>query len=107
MAAHPASQSGRSERRTALSGIDAMATERERSTAGKIAAYTRWAYEPNRRAATAPARRGLEARFEREVDPEGLLDPVERARQVETFRKAYYQRLAAASAKARKSRGRS
>jgi site-specific recombinase XerD len=99
--------SGPSEWRTALSGIGAMATERERSTAGKIAAYTRWAHEPNRRAATAPARRGLEARFEREVDSEGLLDPAERARQMEAFRRAYYKRLAAASAKARKSRSRS
>ena len=41
------------------------------------------------------------SRFEREVDPEGVLDPRERARRAEHAKKAYFIRLAAASSKAR------
>src|SRR4051794_37415608 len=50
---------------------------------------------------TAPARAAFLSRFEREVDPEGLLDPRERARRAEHARKAYFTRLALASAHAR------
>jgi hypothetical protein len=41
-------------------------------------------------------------RFEREVDPEGVLPPDELARRVASARSAYYQRLALASAKSRR-----
>lgn len=51
-------------------------------------------------------RAGLEARFLREVDPDGTLPEAERLRRAESARKAYYQRLALASAKARRARGR-
>lgn len=44
------------------------------------------------------------AKFEREVDPDGTLDPVERAIRAEHLRKAYFQRLALKSAKARRAR---
>jgi hypothetical protein len=50
---------------------------------------------------TAPARAAFLSRFEREVDPEGLLDARERARRAEHARKAYFTRLALASAHAR------
>ena len=40
--------------------------------------------------------------WEREVDPEALLDPTERARRAEHARKAYFARLALASVKARR-----
>jgi hypothetical protein len=50
---------------------------------------------------TAPARAAFLSRFEREVDPEGLLDERERARRAEHARKAYFTRLALASAHAR------
>lgn len=40
--------------------------------------------------------------FEREVDPDGVLDPTERARRAEYARKAYFARLALLSAKARR-----
>jgi hypothetical protein len=35
------------------------------------------------------------ARFEREVDPDGTLDPETRARMVESARSAHYARIAA------------
>jgi hypothetical protein len=50
---------------------------------------------------TAPARAAFLSRFEREVDPEGELEPRERARRAEHARKAYFTRLALASAHAR------
>ncbi|MGV9792409.1 hypothetical protein [Gordonia sp. NPDC003422] len=70
----------------------------------QIAAHESWAKTPDRAARTAAARRGLEAKFEREVDPDGVLSPVERAKRVENARKAYYARLALKSAQARKAR---
>jgi hypothetical protein len=42
--------------------------------------------------------------FEREVDPDGVLDPRERARRAEHARKAYFLRLALSSAHARAAR---
>lgn len=42
---------------------------------------------------TGPARKAFLARFEREVDPDGVLDPDERARRAEYAKKAYFLRL--------------
>jgi hypothetical protein len=50
---------------------------------------------------TAPARAAFLSRFEREVDPDGILDPQERARRAEHAKKAYFIKLALASRKAR------
>ncbi len=72
-----------------------------RQLAGTKGAYNRWAREPDRRAATAPARRAFQERFEREVDPTGELDPKERAKRAECARKAYYADLALRSVQAR------
>ncbi|MGH8917627.1 MAG: hypothetical protein ACRDZY_18015, partial [Acidimicrobiales bacterium] len=47
---------------------------------------------------------GLQARFQRDVDPDGALSPGERARRAESARRAHMQRLALASAKARGAR---
>jgi hypothetical protein len=49
----------------------------------------------------ARARAGFNARFEREVDPDGTLPVPERARRAEYARKAHFARLALASARAR------
>lgn len=73
-----------------------------RSTRARIAAYTRWAKTPDATSATAPARRAFASRFEREVDPDGLLAPHVRARMAEAAKKAYYARLAYLSVKARR-----
>ncbi|HET9255759.1 MAG TPA: hypothetical protein VFO16_11215 [Pseudonocardiaceae bacterium] len=44
------------------------------------------------------------ARFEREADPDGVLEPAERARRAQAARRAHMQRLALASSKARHAR---
>lgn len=50
---------------------------------------------------TAPARAKFAERFEREVDPDGILPPDERARRAESARKAYFAELAYRSSVAR------
>jgi hypothetical protein len=61
----------------------------------------------NSRELTAPARAAFRARFEREVDPDGTLAPAERARRAAHLRKAYFTRLALASARARRNKHKS
>jgi hypothetical protein len=53
---------------------------------------------------TRAARQAFWNKFERDVDPEGVLPPEERARRAEMARKAHFARLALASAKARRKR---
>ena len=50
---------------------------------------------------TAAARSAFLARFEREVDPDGVLHPDERARRAEFARKSYMAGLALKSSRAR------
>jgi hypothetical protein len=73
---------------------------------GRLGAYTRWANADaqERFAAGYPMRQGLQAKFEREVDPEGKLSPQERAKRAEYARRAQMQRMALKSAKARRRR---
>lgn len=81
-------------------------TPEQRSQRAKIAAHIRWSKEdPAPNAARGQA--GLTARFEREVDPDGTLPPAERARRVESARKAHFARMAFQSARARSRRNRS
>lgn len=73
----------------------------ERTLRARLAAHTKWAtHDPVE--GTAKARAAFLDRFDREVDPDGVLDPVERARRAEHARKAHMARLALASAKARR-----
>lgn len=53
---------------------------------------------------TGPAREAFLSKFEREVDPDGILEPAERAKRAEHARKAFYARLALKSAQARRKR---
>lgn len=69
----------------------------------QIAANSRWSQE-DPTAQGIRMRAGLEARFLREVDPDNQLPEAERRRRAESARKAYYQRLALTSAKARRAR---
>jgi hypothetical protein len=71
------------------------------SAHASVAANTRWAHEPDRTAATAAARAALADKFDREVDPEGILPPAERAKRAANARRAFYQRLAIKSAESR------
>lgn len=75
-----------------------------RRLAGSIGAHESWARTKDRAARTALARAAALDRFEREVDPGGLLTPEDRARRAEHLRKAYFKRLALKSAQARRAR---
>jgi hypothetical protein len=74
----------------------------DRSLIARLAAHESWAWTTDPSARTEPARRALLERFEREVDPDGLLSPAERARRAGHARKAYFTRLALRSAQARR-----
>jgi hypothetical protein len=78
-------------------------TPAERSLKARMAAHALHARRDSREH-TAPARAAFLARFEDEVDPDRLLSPAERARRAEHARKAYFTRLALASARARRQR---
>ena len=75
-----------------------------RSIRGRIGAYESWARTEDRAARTWPARKAALDRFERVVDPDGVLPPQERAKRAEWARKAHKQRLALKSAAARQRR---
>ncbi|MDI3402494.1 hypothetical protein [Streptomyces cavernicola] len=80
-----------------------MTPEQHRMRA-QIAAHTLWANCNDPSAHTEPARRAFLERFEREVDPDGVLTADERLRRAEHARKAHFKRLALASSKARAAR---
>jgi hypothetical protein len=70
---------------------------------GRIGAYRLHAtHDPKE--TTAKAREAFLARFERDVDPDGVLPVEERKRRAEYAKKAYFSRLAYDSAQARRSR---
>ena len=76
----------------------------QRSLIASIAAHESWARTENRTARTAPARKAMLDKFERQVDPDGTLLPAERVIRAEHARKAYFKRLALKSAQARRRR---
>ena len=79
------------------------ASQAERSLRARLAAYALHA-QRDPRETTANGRAAFLARFDREVDPAGLLEPDERRRRAEQARRAYFTRLALASAKARRAK---
>jgi len=83
---------------------DAERNRRHRVLIAQIAAAERWGRVTNRAAATAPARTGLRAKFEREADPGGVLGPDERARRADLLMRAHMLRMARRSAQARQRR---
>jgi hypothetical protein len=82
-----------------------MAEAPSPSLRGRLGALSLHAkYDP--RETTANGRAMFLGRFDREVDPEGILPPEERARRAAFAKRAYFVRLAMKSAKARaKKRG--
>lgn len=68
-------------------------TPSQRSQRARLAATSRWSKEDGS-AGTQAARSAFLDRFEREVDPDGVLPPEERARRAEAAKRAYFQRLA-------------
>ncbi len=75
----------------------------ERSLNARLAAHALHAQRDSRQT-TANGRAAFLARFDREVDPDGVLEPEERRRRAEQARRAYFTRLALASAKARRAK---
>ena len=78
-------------------------SQAERSLRARLAAHALHA-QRDPRETTANGRAAFLARFDREVDPRGLLEPEERRRRAEQARRAYFTRLALASAKARQAK---
>lgn len=77
-------------------------TATQRKMRAQIAANTRWARCDNRSKATSKARAAFMDKFERQVDPAGVLVPEERAKRAENLRKAHYMKMSIRSAEARK-----
>ena len=73
----------------------------DRALRARMAAHLLHAQIHDLTAHTAAARAAFLSRFEREVDPDGLLEPDERARRAEHAKKACFLKLALASRKAR------
>jgi hypothetical protein len=71
---------------------------------GRVGAYTKWAKTPDRSEATAPARSAFLRRFEDQVDPQGLLGKVERARRAQFAMRAYMADLSRRRTTTRRSR---
>ena len=84
-----------------MSAMEEM-TPGERRLRAQLAAHSRWSRTPDRSAATAPARAAFRDRFERQVDPDGILAPAVRAQLAESARTAFYRKMAYASARARR-----
>ncbi len=80
---------------------DPSSERSKRVLQARMAAHALHAKVEDPAAHTAPARKVFLSRFEREVDPDGVLEPQERARRAEHAKKAYFLRLAAASSRAR------
>ena len=68
-------------------------TPAQRSQRARIAALARHS-RTDGRDATQPARSAFMARFERQVDPDNQLDPVERAKRAGRARRAHFQAMA-------------
>ncbi len=79
-----------------------MLPPNERVLRARIASHRSWANTADRSARTAPGRKAALDKFEREVDPEGILNPAERAARAEHARKAYFTSLALKSAQVRR-----
>lgn len=76
-------------------------TPEQRSLRARIGAYSLHAtHDP--KVTSAPGRAAFLARFEREVDPDGVLPEPERQRRAQLALKAHMSKLALASAKARR-----
>ncbi len=80
---------------------DPSAGRAKRVLQARMAAHALHARVADPTAHTAAARKVFLSRFEREVDPDGVLEPQERARRAEHAKKAYFLKLAVASSRAR------
>ena len=70
-----------------------MSTPAQRKQAARIAGLTAHSKHDSRDL-TAKARATFLSNFEKQVDPEGILEPGERARRADLARRAHFARLA-------------
>ena len=80
-----------------------MVTTNDARLLGRIGGLTAWSRN-DQATMVGPAHRGFRARFERLVDSEGKLDPIERTIRADRARRAYMLMLATKSAEARRKR---
>lgn len=73
----------------------------QRSMRARVAAHVSWSRTTDRAARTEPARRAALDRFERQVDPEGILDDETRQKRALAAKRAYFQQLAYRSSRTR------
>ena len=76
-------------------------TPAERILRARLAAHAQHAAGKTN---TGPARNAMLAKFELEVDPDGKLDPAERAKRAEHKRREHMTRLSLKAAKARRAK---
>lgn len=79
-------------------------TPEQRKMQAEIAAHASWANTADPAARTAAARLAAYNRFERQVDPDGTMDPAERTRRAESARKAHFRQMSFKSARSRAAR---
>lgn len=72
------------------------------SAQARANAHRQWAHCPDRSARTSHGTAAFLARFETQVDPDGLLAPAERAKRAESAKRAYFTDLALRSAASRR-----
>ena len=77
-------------------------TPAQKALRARIASHASWANTADPSARTSAGRSAFLERFEREVDPEGVLPEAERKRRAEHKRKQYFAQLAFKSARARR-----
>jgi hypothetical protein len=80
-------------------------TPEQRRLRAQVAANARWSRYMARQDQSAAARSAIYARLERQVDPEKVLDPAERARLVSAAARRLSAELNLAKAHKRASRG--
>jgi hypothetical protein len=76
----------------------------DRALIARIAAHSKLAKAEDPAALTAAARDAFMARFERQVDPTGVLDPADRAVRAAHARTAYMTKLSLRAVQARRRR---
>ncbi|PXY20300.1 hypothetical protein [Prauserella endophytica] len=69
-------------------------TPAQRTLRAQIASHSSWANTADRAARTAAARKAANDRFERHVDPDGVLPPDIRAERAASARRAHMKSLA-------------
>uniref|UniRef100_A1UIV3 Uncharacterized protein n=1 Tax=Mycobacterium sp. (strain KMS) TaxID=189918 RepID=A1UIV3_MYCSK len=79
-------------------------TPAERVARSRHAAHLSWARTEDRTARSEPGRRAADARFEKQVDPSGVLTPAERAKRAASARAAFYADIQRRSLAARRRR---